>query len=588
MTDRPPEDHPTPEPGGLDALSEEEREILQLCMEETQTDYGNGRRLLHRFGNDVLYVENIGWHIFDGRRWERDAQEIVIRPYAHRTAEAIRLEPAMIRPTRDEKALIDAVEPTQNALARLEAMEKDGADEKDKAVWKEEKKAYMEAIAEGRAAAKAVLARKSARYKYSNSSLNSSKISNMITEARSYVLYPQDALNADPLALNCESGTIRFVEDLDCPDPEAKRYRVRIDPHAREDLITLLAPVAPDPERLVSRLENLHLPRDAPAFDAFLHKVMPAREKRDFLQRICGYIATGLDVEQAVFFFYGIGRNGKSTFVDLIAHVLGDYATTIPIESLFPENQRSGSGPRPDLARLPYKRFLRTSEPKSGSLLDEAFVKRITSGEPIEAADKFKPMINFYPVFKLVVSLNELPRTDDSSDGFWRRVHVLHWDVQIPKDQVDKSLPEKLEGEAEAVFLWVLRGALDYLGMGLMPPESVTKATDDYREDSDPMGAFFRTCCKITGFDEDRETAKTLHEAYEAFAKDQGFYVFNPATFGRRLKNYAERDWEDAETGTAHRFVKRKVNGQMKYVGLRVLPEFLPFAYSQRETPDPS
>lgn len=552
-----PEPDPTPVSAPAEKLPPEE--ILRECADEPETDIGNGRRFLTRYGDKVIHVARIGWHGFDGRRWKEDEDGSIVRPLVQKTAEFISDEALLLTATEEEEKLIDA-----GRAAKIER-KKMGYPKKD---WEEDKLAHYvvleEHIVEGEDARKKVNGRKSKRYAHAKSSAGTSKLDNMMTEASPHVAKMVGDLNLDLYAVNCKSGTLRFVrEECEESDPDDPTYRwiVRLDPHRSSDFISKLAPFQWMPNA------------KAEEFDKFLKKVQPDHDIRAFLKRFVGYCLLGITVEQCLVFFYGAGRNGKSTFVDLLCDILGDYAVTLSIDSFAGDSRRGGNEATPDLARLPGARLVAASEPEMGVKLKDALIKTLTGGEKIPVRRLHQDFIEVLPQFKIVLSGNHKPRIDDTSDGIWRRVNLVPWEVQIPREEVDRSLPRKLRKEADGVFAWMVEGALDYLNYGLVPPEKVLMATQEYREESDPIGAFIRGACTVTGHEHDSSTPGDLFIGYSNWASREGAAEFKQATFARRFPDYTRMSWEGPD-GKMHQFWRAKSNVTY-YRGIVVREEFV-------------
>jgi len=316
----------------------------------------------------AIAVANIGWHVFDGMRWKEDEDDARIRRLAHEAAIAIRDEIVVLGAYPKERERIEAGDIAKAALERMS--EPDGG-------WSAEQKAERAAPtpAAGEAARlrRAVADRKKSRARHAKSTAGSSKLSNMTTEMRPYVLRTVQELNTLRYSVNCRSGTIDFIQEEDeesDPDDPRFRWRAVLRPHRQDDMITKLAPVDWSEEGITQ----------APEFRRFLHKVQPDPEIRAFLKRFFGYCLTGLTIEQSMMFFHGAGRNGKSTFMDLICHVLDDYAVTLSIDSFSGEQKRGGGEATPDLARLPGARLVSASEPEAGVKLKDALIKLLTGG----------------------------------------------------------------------------------------------------------------------------------------------------------------------------------------------------------------
>ncbi len=553
-----------------DPAEQSPEEILQECALEPETDIGNGRRFLTRYGNRVIHVARIGWHGYDGRRWKEDEDGSIVRPLAQKTAEMISNEAVLLTATEEEEKLINTGRQARADKKKLGTPKKD---------WDEDKLARLvmleEQIEDGEEAHKAVNGRKSSRHKHAKSSAGTSKINNMMTEASPHVAKMVGDLNKDLYAINCHTGTLRFVREEDeesDPDDPAFRWVVRADPFRPGDFISKLAPF------------DWHEGAEAPEFDKFLKRVQPDHDIRAFLKRFVGYCLLGITVEQCLVFFYGAGRNGKSTFVDLLCDILGDYAVTLSIDSFAGDSRRGGNEATPDLARLPGARVVAASEPEMGVKLKDALIKTLTGGEKIPVRRLHQDFIEVLPQFKIILSGNHKPRIDDTSDGIWRRVNLVPWEVQIPREEVDRALPRKLRKEAQGVFAWMVEGALDYLNYGLAPPEKVLMATQEYREESDPIGAFVRGACIVTGKEEESSTPGDLFIGYSNWASREGAAEFKQATFARRFLDYTRMSWEGPD-GKMHQFWRAK-NSTTFYRGITVRDEFV--KPPGNRAPDPS
>jgi putative DNA primase/helicase len=567
----------------MDSAPEPERtpeeHLLMLCAAEPETDIGNGRRFRLRFGDladkfadrlagaaskIAICVANIGWHVFDGTRWKEDEDGSLIRPLAHRTAEAIRKECALIDGTADEQGVIQAGILAAQTLDRM----KDGKPSLPDPDRAREKRDLEDTVKMAEATVRAIDDRRAARARHAKSAAGSSKLTNLLGEAAPYIPAKVQDMNGNRLCVNCLSGTIDFVREEDEEsDPQDPRYRWRAElrEHRQSDMITKLANVNWSPDAKP----------DAPEFFKFLHKTQPDPLVRAFLKRFCGYLLTGLTVEQVILFFYGAGRNGKSTFVDLLCHIMDDYAVTLSIDSFAGDNKRGGGEATPDLARLPGARLVAASEPEANVKLKDALIKTLTGGEKIPVRRLHKDFFEVDPHFKIILSGNHKPRIDDDSDGIWRRVLLVPWTVQIPKNEIDRLLPQKLRAEADGVFAWMVEGALEYLAGGLDVPALVHAASNDYRQESDAIGTFIRLACVVTGSPDDQEKPFDLFMAFEKFADAEGVFKFNRSTFEKRFAKAADRSFEDPD-GQMRQFAKARSNGQTFYRGIRVRAEWRP------------
>ncbi|MGV0878052.1 phage/plasmid primase, P4 family [Martelella sp. FLE1502] len=541
--------------------AEEEESVLDLSAEEIteecaalpETDIGNANRFLTRYGDRVRHVTHVGWHGFDGKRWLEDQSGAKVRVWAHRTAEMIDEEAISLDCSERERADIDAGRQAREEMRELGKRGKDWDAEKLAKFDKLQKLIDADDLAD-----KDRRGRQSSRHNHAKSSAGSSKINNMLAEAAPYCSLSVQDLNTDLYALNTVNGTLRFFTVTSAAGKPV--WQCRLDRHRSTDLISKLAEA------------QVFSDAGCPTFLQFLIRVMPDPDRRAFLQRYMGYCLLGLTGEQCLVFFYGAGRNGKSTFVDLMVEILGDYAVSMSIDSFAGDSRRGGAEATPDLARLPGARLVAASEPEMGVQLKDALIKTLTGGEPIAVRRLHQDFFELIPHFKIILSGNHKPQIRDDSDGIWRRVHLVPWEIQIPEEEVDRDLPRKLRQERDGVLAWMIKGALDYLQNGLQVPDSIRLATAEYREESDPIGAFLRNACDITGKDDDTERPDVLYEAYCRYASREGLSEFKKATFTKRLPDQTRKTWKGRD-GMMHSFRRARSNGTV-YYGIRIGEEW--------------
>jgi putative DNA primase/helicase len=268
-----------------------------------------------------------------------------------------------------------------------------------------------------------------------------------------------------------------------------------------------------------------------------------------------------------------------------MVEILGDYAISMSIDSFAGDSKRGGAEATPDLARLPGARLVAASEPEMGVHLKDALIKTLTGGEPIAVRRLHQDFFELTPQFKIVLSGNHKPIIKDDSDGIWRRVHLVPWDIQIPEEDVDKTLKAKLLAkERDGIFTWMVAGALDYLQGGLQVPDGVRAATAEYREESDPIGAFLRHGCDITGSDADFILPFDLFNAYMRYARREGLSEFKQTTFNKRLAAQTYKSWKGPD-GNMRQFRKGK-NVSTIYYGISVKDEFKGLPDDQRPYAD--
>ncbi len=300
-------------------------------------------------------------------------------------------------------------------------------------------------------------------------------------------------LDADPWVLNVPNGTI----DL---------RTAELRPHRREDLITQLAPVAYDPDA------------KCPTWDAFLERAMGGDgHMLAYLQRLVGYTITGSTREHVLAFCYGEGANGKSTFLNTLHSMLGDYATPARRKLLF---ARRNEGHATEIATLFRKRFVTCSEIAQGQAFDEELTKDLTGGDPLNCRRMCEDEWRFDPTHTIFVAGNHRPIVRGDDEGIWRRIRLIPWTVTIPAEERDKALPERLRAELPGILAWAVRGALEWQRVGLGDPPAVADATAAYRESQDVLGQYFAERTRLDPAA--RMTRKALREDYEAWCRDVG------------------------------------------------------------------
>ena len=324
---------------------------------------------------------------------------------------------------------------------------------------------------------------------HANRSAHISRLKAMIELARSEpnIRIKSEDLDRDPWLLNVKNGTI------DLRTGELREHR-------KEDLITKLAPVEFDPAA------------KCPQFEAFLDQIMGGNKALvDYLQRIIGYSLTGSTRGQCLFLLYGTGANGKSTFIEIIRALMGDYTKQADFAT-FLKSLRDGDGPRNDIARLAGARFVSALEAGGERRLNEVVIKQITGGDAIAARFLHQEYFEFIPQLKLFLVANHKPRIEGMDHGIWRRIKQIPFEVAIPEAERDHKLLEKLKAELPGILAWAVQGCLQWQREGLAEPEEVKQATQEYREEMDPLEDFLRDCCEL-----DANASVTANELYGAY-----------------------------------------------------------------------
>lgn len=282
-------------------------------------------------------------------------------------------------------------------------------------------------------------------------------------------------LDSDGMLLNCLNGTLDLTTGT-------------LRPHSRKDLITKLAPVEYDPDA------------QAPRWQKFLEEVFQEDEELiEFVQRMVGYALTGDVREQTAFILTGKGSNGKSTFIETIRGMLGDYAADTPF-STFVERRDTSTA---DLAALVGRRFVTASEGDGTSSLNESLLKTITGGDQVTCRHLYREFFSYAPGYKVFFSTNEIPKIRSQNYAMRRRIVLVPFNQRFfdPGEGLhpvrDIRLREKLACERSGILAWAVRGCLEWLRCGLAVPDHVRSEVDKLFESQDPLGEFLESRCRL-------------------------------------------------------------------------------------------
>ncbi|MFZ6019899.1 MAG: DNA primase family protein [Chloroflexota bacterium] len=256
----------------------------------------------------------------------------------------------------------------------------------------------------------------------------------------------------------------------------------------------------------------------APRWERFLFEVFQGdREIVDFVQRLVGYTLTGWTHEQIFVFCHGTGRNGKSTLFEMLRSLLGDYAKNTAFSTF--TRERGKNGHEDDLMNLEGARIVTALESKTVTQLAEDTLKTIAGTDPITGSRKNERTRTYIPTFKVWLAANNLPKVKDVTEGFWRKVVLLPFNVSFEGAREDKQLSAKLRAELPGILNWALAGCLAYQREGLKPPVKCVEAATAWRGDNDPLAEFLETCKIGAGYE---VQISALYSEYENFCRLSG------------------------------------------------------------------
>ena len=338
-----------------------------------------------------------------------------------------------------------------------------------------------------------------------------------------------DQWDADLMLLNTPGGVVDLKTGV-------------IRPARPDDYMTKCTSVAPDGSC------------PTPVWGAFLKKIV-VEELAAYLRRVFGYSLTGSIKEHAMFFFYGLGDNGKSVLIETISGIIGDYHVTSPIETFMATDRPQHLT---ELANLRGARLVTASETDQGRHWAESRIKMLTGGDPVSARFMRQDLFEYKPQLKLVIYGNFKPALRSVNRAIRRRMNMVPFEVTITEAEKDKDLAEKLKVEWPGILQQLIDGCIEWQKIGsLNPPKVVTDATEKYLAAEDKIEAWLEERCK----------------------RDPNFSDGRTKLFAS-WRDWAERAKEEVGTATnfynalvARGFKEIKIVGTRKFKGIELHQE---------------
>lgn len=334
----------------------------------------------------------------------------------------------------------------------------------------------------------------------------------MIEDARDNCSITNGDLDVDKNLFNCTNGTLNL-----------KTYEFK--PHDPSDLLSKIANVKYDPDA------------SAPIFSRFIGEIMEGdTDKIEYLQKAMGYALTADTSWETCFIFYGrTTRNGKSTLIETISFMMGNYSLSMQPQTLALKQNRDGRQASGDIARLNGCRFLSVSEFPTRMLLDSALLKKLLGRDTIVARHLYGREFEFVPFFKLFMNTNALPLITDDALFSSGRITVISFDRHFMPEEQDKNLKKKLKSSKErsGILNWCLAGLKRYRIEGEKCPESVRNATISYQLSSDKFSIFLEECVEKSN----RNTKlKDVYDTYKAWCNKNEYACESKSAFFNEIK----------------------------------------------------
>lgn len=356
--------------------------------------------------------------------------------------------------------------------------------------------------------------------KYAVKRRDTKNIAATLKEARPMLEVEQRNLDADEFMLNTPTLTYDLRQGIKFPME-----------HRPEHFITKQTTVDPSSDG-----EDIW----AAALDTFFLK---DTNLIDYVQRMVGLSAIGKVYMEALIIAYGEGRNGKSTFWNVIARVLGTYSGNISADMLTVGCRRNV---KPELAEAKGKRMLIAAELEEGMRLNTANVKQLCSTDEIYAEKKYKDPFSYTPTHTLVLYTNHLPKVGAIDKGTWRRLIVIPFDAKIEGSADIKNYADYLfEKAGGAILTWVIEGARKVIADNykIDPPQKVRDAIEHYKESNDWLSYFLSERCEL----DPAYVAKSseVYNEYRIFCTQVGEFTRSTTDFYTALETVGFERYRD-------------------------------------------
>jgi putative DNA primase/helicase len=530
--------------GGAAAIPSDIGDLIARSARFSLTDLGNSYRLRTYFGKDFCVRaedERPGGTVlvWQTNHWSAPVGAAALDMCSESLGRLIRLEARTLRPSDRERAEIAAGDA---AAGELEQLPKDAPGGE----------ALKTLIAAGKRTAGLVANRVAEHLAWADTSEAAARM-----EAARVIALPRlrlrpNRFNHDTLMLPTRTHTLRFerVYDPECPDPDTKRVAdIRmevINGHRRDDFMTSVMEVDYRPGA------------KCPKFDAFMETYQPDPETRRCVMQFAGVCMTALLIQRFML-HWGRGANGKSVFLELLTRILGQFAVTLPNETISGPQRNPGQA-TPDIMQLFGRRMVRMVELESHQTVNVSMIKRLTGGEAVAGRPLFGGYVDFLPACKMQLTTNGEPTIEDVSNAIWRRLFLVEWPVRIPvaEQREFEDVVSELMGEADGILLRLIEGLKDYLLNGFVPSAAMEEQLDTYRGNMDWAETFMKECLEVR--DGLRIAAAEMYAVYVEWAYIAGNTPITQTSFGRRMRDKFKREKSDV----------------LYYVGVDRLPNAFP------------
>ena len=460
----------------------------QSLIPDDFSDVGEARTFVEQYADEVAFTVATDYLRYNGTYWEESEHAVTLAMMEHTDVQL----------AEAEKQVEAALQNLEHLGIPREAAKTGG-------------KKFRDSLDEAQTAAYQQYQYYSTFQAFVMKYRNVRNMTNALDAAKPIVLHNPEALDSNPMLLNTPGGTYYLPDGLDGWKPT--------DP---ADLLTKVTAVVPSDAGKDLWEEALQV------------FFCGDRSLIDYVQQVCGLCLVGKVYQEALLIAYGGGRNGKSTFWNVIYKVLGSYSGNISADALTVNCRRNV---KPEMAELKGKRMILAAELQEGMRLNTSVVKQLCSTDPIFAEKKFKAPFHFEPSHTLVLYTNHLPKVGASDDGTWRRLIVIPFHAKIQGKADVKNYAQHLVDHAGgAVLSWLMEGARKVIAANyqIARPQCVLDAIGAYRDGNDWLGNFLEECCEVDK--SYQEKSGVLYQKYRDFCNENGEYVRSTSDFYAALE----------------------------------------------------
>lgn len=339
-----------------------------------------------------------------------------------------------------------------------------------------------------------------------------------------------EVLHSLEVEAGCEIDELNATNLLNVRNGMLNLDTLALIPHSPDVKSTIQLPVSYDPAAVCPKWER-----------ALSEIFADCPNKISVLQEFLGLCLTKETRFERGLFFLGEGANGKSTILHVQQQILGQANySSIPLETF--QNAHYTANLIGKLANI-------SIETNAKSSVYDSMFKAIISGDMISADFKYGQVFQFRPYCKLIFALNNMPRVDDKTSAFYRRLIIIRFSREFKPEEQNKRLKYDLEQELDGIFNWMIQGwkRLNERGDFALP-ESVQKEVEEYRKENNNTMGFIEEECTLSP--ELTITKQALYNRYAEYCKEDGFRALSKKKFGCEVLRYKQIEGGFNTSGT--------------------------------------